>query len=145
MNPLYEIFIDGACRGNPGPASVGVVIYQKETKVKTLAKAIGQATNNFAEYTALIYALQEAHALKASHIRIHTDSELLYNQIKGDYKIKEPKLKSLFEQVQDLAKKFKSIEFKKIPREENKEADKLASDVLKKEQAKVVAPTFLFK
>ena len=148
MKEKLEIFIDGACRGNPGPAAVGVVIYQNGVILKKLSKCIGHATNNLAEYSALIYALQEALLLKAEEIQIHTDSQLMFNQLKGDYKINSPQLKELFTQVKELAGGFKKISFKQIPREKNQEADKLAGEVLnqalKNEQAKVIAPTFNF-
>ena len=126
-----KIFTDGACRGNPGPAGVGVVMFdEKGEVVKTISHAIGRATNNIAEYTALVYALQEALVLKASRVRIHTDSELLYRQLKGEYKIKNEKLKTLFDQVQHLKQGFAGFEMKLIPREENQEADRLASKAI---------------
>ena len=128
-----EIFTDGACRGNPGPAGIGVVIFDENGQVvKNISQAIGQATNNLAEYTALIYALQGALVLKASRVRIHTDSELLYRQLKGEYKIKNEKLKTLFDQVQHLKQRFAGFEMKLIPREENQEADRLATKAVAK-------------
>ena len=142
MNSVLEIHIDGASKGNPGPASIGVIFEQDKKRVKEIARPIGEATNNFAEYSALIIALEEAGHLKAEHLRIFTDSELLYNQLKGLYKIKSDNLKGLHKQANELARGFKKIELKQVPREENKEADKLASSVLRKEQAKVVAPLF---
>ena len=83
MSKALEIFTDGASKGNPGPAGIGVVIYQDGRIIKEISKAIGTQTNNFAEYTAVIYALQEALILKATAVKIHTDSELISNQIKG--------------------------------------------------------------
>jgi ribonuclease HI len=141
---MLEIHIDGASKGNPGPASVGVIIDQDGKRIAEIAKSIGEATNNFAEYSAMIVALEEAARLKAEHLRIFTDSELLYNQLKGQYKIKSDNLKGLHKQASDLARGFKKVELKCVPREENKEADKLASSVFKKdkEQVKVVAPLF---
>ncbi len=144
MSGIFEIHIDGACKGNPGPASVGVIIEQDGKRIAEIAKEIGIATNNFAEYSAMIVALEEAARLKAEHLRIFTDSELLYNQLKGQYKIKSENLKDLHKKANELAKSFKKIELKHVLREKNKEADKLASSVFKKdkEQAKVVAPLF---
>lgn len=142
MNGMLEIHIDGASKGNPGPASVGVIIDQDGKRITQIAKSIGEATNNFAEYSALIVALEEAKNLKAEHVRVFTDSELLYHQLKGKYKIKSDNLKGLHKQANELAQGFKKIELKHIPREENSEADKLASSVFKKEQTKVVAPLF---
>ena len=137
-----ELFIDGACQGNPGEAAIGVVVIEKNKEIKNISQAIGEATNNIAEYTALIYGLQEALILRADKIRINTDSELLYNQINGSYKIKNSNLKFLYAQVKHLFSGFKTIEVKHVPRKENQKADMLATKALKKEQAKMVAPLF---
>jgi len=134
-----EIFVDGACRGNPGPAAIGVIICEDGQAVKRISKEIGQATNNIAEYTALIYALQEALILKASHVKVNTDSELMYQQLTGRYKIRHDHLKPLFEQVRRLSSGFGSFEIKHIPREQNRDADKLATEALKDKQVKMVA------
>ena len=142
MSGILEIHIDGASKGNPGPASVGVIIDQDGKRIAEIVKLIGEATNNFAEYSALIVALEEAKNLKAEHLRVFTDSELLYHQLKGKYKIKSDNLKGLYKQANELAQGFKKIELKHVPRKENSEADKLASSVFKKEQTKVVAPLF---
>ena len=146
-----ELFTDGACQGNPGEAAVGVVIKENGKVIKEISKPIGQATNNIAEYTAVIYGLQEALILKAQKVTINTDSELLYHQIKGSYKIKHPNLKFLFDLVQHLSEGFKSLEYNIIPREKNQEADKLATQAIQKEQAlpagrqtKMVAPMLNF-
>ena len=142
MKETLEIFIDGACSGNPGQAAIGIVLKKHGQKIQEVSKTIGEATNNIAEYTALIYALQEALVQKAQQIKIYTDSELIYNQVIGQYKVSHEKLKPLFDQVQHLAKGFKHIDIQCIPREENKEADRLAVAALKKKQAKMVAPMF---
>ena len=135
-----EMFIDGACKGNPGPASVGIVIYQDKNKIKEVSKEIGSATNNIAEYTALVYALQEALVLKANRLKIFTDSELLFKQVTGAFEVKNEKLLVLFDQVRRLMEGFEQVELKHVPREQNKEADHLASQVFKKsKQVKVVA------
>lgn len=141
MSGVIEIFTDGACRGNPGPAGIGVVIYQDGKMISQISKPIGDATNNLAEYTALIYALQEALLLKLSTVRVSIDSELVFYQISGDYKIKNEKLRPLFNQVQHLRKGFQNISFRCIPREQNQEADRLATQAIKtisKKQAKMV-------
>ena len=121
-----EIYIDGAAKGNPGPAGVGVVILQDGSPVKNLHKFIGNTTNNVAEYTALIYALQEAIILKANRVKVYSDSELLCRQIAGIYKVRHINLKPLFEQAKHLAGSLSSFEIKHIPRTENQQADKLA-------------------
>ena len=138
-----ELFVDGACSGNPGEAGIGVVVIDKGKTIKNISLSIGEATNNIAEYTALIFGLQEALILRADCLRVNTDSELLYNQINGNYKIKNRTLKSLFAQVDHLLKGFKRVEFKRVPREQNRNADMLATKAIKKEQAKVVAPLFV--
>ncbi len=120
-----EIFTDGGCSGNPGPASIGVVIKQDGKLIKEIARPIGNATNNIAEYTAMIVALQEALILKADEISVKTDSELMYKQIIGEYKVKHEGIKPLFEQVMQLKSGFKKATFAHIPREQNKEADLL--------------------
>ncbi len=144
MSRIFEIFTDGACSGNPGEAGIGVVIFEKEKPIKRLSESIGEATNNIAEYAALIYALQEALMLKGDQVKVNTDSQLMCSQVRGTYKIKEPSLKFLHGLVGHLIKGFKSFEIQYIPRERNKDADKLATKAItvrKKEQAKVVAPT----
>jgi ribonuclease HI len=129
-----EIFTDGGCSGNPGPASIGVVIKSDGKTIKEISRPIGNATNNIAEYTAMIVALEEALVLKADEVFVKTDSELMYKQIIGKYKVKHEGIKPLFDQVKQLEGKFKRAEFKHVPREENCEADKLAGLGLKKSQ-----------
>ena len=144
MSRALELFTDGACQGNPGEAAIGVIIKENGKIVKRISKTIGLATNNIAEYAALIYGLQQALILQADQVIVNTDSELLYYQIKGNYKIKHPNLKFLFDLVQHLSEGFKNLEIQHIPREKNQEADKLATQAIKKEQAKMVAPLFDF-
>ena len=139
-----EIFVDGACHGNPGPASIGVVILKDGKIIKEIAKTIGEATNNIAEYTALIQALKASKELKASKLKIFTDSELMYYQVTGRYKVNHPKLKLLFHEVKDLSRGFQSVAIQHVPREENKEADRLAGEALKQEkQAKMGASMYI--
>lgn len=140
MSRILEIFTDGACQGNPGEAAIGVVILENGKIIKKISQAIGPATNNIAEYTALIYALQEALILKADQVIIKTDSELMFKQVHGDYKIKHQHLQVLYDQVQHLKSGIKKVEIIHIPREQNKDADKLATKAIKKEQAKVITP-----
>jgi len=139
---MLEFYIDGGCQGNPGPAAVGIVVMQNGEVIKNISQPIGYATNNIAEYAALIYALQEALILRADTVKINTDSELLCRQVKGEYKIKNPNLKFLNILVTHLSEGFKSIDIRHVPREKNCDADKLASAAIKKEQAKMVAPMF---
>lgn len=136
------INIDGASSGNPGPAGIGVVIRQDGTIIHEISKAIGEATNNVAEYTALVYALQEALIRRADMVTVITDSELVHRQVTGEYKVKNANIKPLFEQVQHLLRGFKQVKMKHVLREENKDADRLATRSIKSKQAQVVAPLF---
>lgn len=126
-----KVFVDGASRGNPGPASVGVVFQDAEGDViKTISKSIGVATNNTAEYTALILALQEALMSGWKELKVFTDSELVAKQFAGEYKIKEPSIKLLFLLVSHLRQGFKKLTVTHVPREENKLADLEANKAL---------------
>lgn len=125
------IYVDGAARGNPGPAGLGVVIFdENKNRIKEYYKYLGKATNNNAEYNALIYALQEAHMLGAKHIVLHMDSELVAKQLKGEFRVRNSNIKPLFEQVLHLVNGFEKIEIKHIDRSLNKEADKLANKAI---------------
>ena len=131
----FAIFSDGACSGNPGPAGIGVYITENGVVVREVSEAIGTATNNIAEYRAFIRGLKEAKALGAEHVQLRTDSQLLYFQLKGDYKVKHPNMKPLYEEAIVLLKGFKKVECKVVPREENTQADRLATSALKKDKA----------
>jgi len=128
---MLKIYVDGASKGNPGPSGIGVVICRDGEILKNIASFIGNATNNVAEYMALIYALQESLILHAENIEINTDSQLLYRQIKKIYKIKSIKILGLYNQVLQLMSAFKEVSIKHIPREENRGADKLANKAVK--------------
>ena len=129
-NELFA-YIDGACSGNPGDASIGVVINDKKhTYKETISQYIGQATNNVAEYSALLMALKKAKSLMAEKIFIKSDSELLVKQIKGVYKVKNETLKELNHQAQSMLSEFKIFKIEHIRREYNKEADKLAKQAI---------------
>ncbi len=126
-----EIYIDGASKGNPGPSGIGVVICRDGQTIKNIASFIGNTTNNIAEYTALIYGLQEGLILKVERIKINTDSQLLYRQLKRIYKIKNPNILGLYSQVQHLISAFNEVSINHISREENRGADKLANQAVK--------------
>lgn len=130
MKPV-DIYIDGASKGNPGHAGVGVIICQDSRVLKNVSNYIGKATNNFAEYTALIYALEEALIIKADTIKINTDSQLLYRQIKREYKVKSPSIIGLYNQALHLISAFKEFSINYIPRKDNRGADKLATQAIK--------------
>jgi len=120
---------DGASKGNPGAAGIGVVVCDADGNVvKEIGEYIGSTTNNVAEYTALIRGLQEAIGLGADAVQVFTDSELLARQVAGAYKIKAPHLRDLHNTVRGLMSKFRQVSVSHVYREENAHADKLASD-----------------
>jgi len=122
------IYTDGAAKGNPGPAGIGFLLCSKSgKKIFEASRAIGRATNNVAEYKALLAALTEAGNRKADVILVKSDSELMVRQLEGKYKVKNPTIRSLFSEAQGLIRQFKSFSIHHIPREENYEADSLAS------------------
>jgi len=121
------IYTDGAARGNPGPAGIGVVIKKEGAIVKEIAEYIGKTTNNIAEYSAFICGLEQAIHLKATEAHFYCDSELLVKQVKGDYRVKNEGLKPLFLHANLLIKKLKGFSITHIPREKNLEADMLAN------------------
>ncbi|MCK4463714.1 MAG: ribonuclease HI family protein [Candidatus Omnitrophica bacterium] len=126
-----DIYVDGGSRGNPGPAGIGVVLYdESKKKIKDFYKYIGLATNNIAEYNAVIYGFQEALFQKIDEARLFLDSELVAQQLKGEYRVKDIKIKPLFEQALHLISGFKKVEIKHIGREKNKEADKLVNKAI---------------
>jgi len=125
------IFADGASRGNPGPAAIGATIKDKRGKLITfISQRIGRATNNQAEYRAIIAALEEAIRLGAKQVDIKTDSELIVKQINGEYRVKKATLKPLYQQAKQLQGLLKSFTITHIPRQQNIEADKLANKAL---------------
>lgn len=130
-NHKIIIYTDGGARGNPGPAAIGVVFPDKH-----YGEQIGNVTNNVAEYKAVIFALKKAKSLlggeKAgkTEIEVRSDSELIVNQLNGEYKVKEEDLKLLFVDVWNLKQEFKSVSFVHIPRGKNKEADALVNRAL---------------
>ncbi len=126
-----EINIDGASKGNPGPAGIGVVICKDDVVIKNISSYIGNTTNNIAEYTALIYALEEALILKAKSLKVSSDSQLLCCQINGQYKVRHENLLPLYERAKHLIKAFDEFSIRYIPRQENTGADKLATNAVK--------------
>ena len=128
-----SIYTDGASKGNPGDAGVGVVISDENgVVIREISDYIGQTTNNVAEYTALIYGLKAAQQLSASQVDICIDSELLARQLTGVYKVKSPNLKPLFEKIVDALRTFERATVTHVKREYNKRADELANEGAKK-------------
>jgi len=130
-------YIDGASRGNPGPAAAAFVLKDSAgNKVQAKAFFLGQATNNVAEYTALVRALEAAKQLIPDYaeVAVFSDSELLVRQINGEYKVKSEQIRSAFQQAVDLLAEFKSWKIQHITRDKNKEADKLVNQALNVER-----------
>lgn len=131
------IYTDGGSRGNPGEGAIGAVFCdEKGSIIKSYGQAIGVCTNNEAEYLALIFALKKAKQIfgkekvKKAQIEIRADSELLIKQMNGFYKIQDEKIGKLFLEVWNLRVELPKIEFKAIPREQNKLADKMVNEAL---------------
>ncbi len=126
-----RIWVDGASRGNPGPAAIGALIKDEQGKlIARISQRIGTTTNNQAEYRAIIAALEKAIRLGARHIEINSDSELVVKQINGKYQVKKAALKPLYQQVKQLQGLLEGFTITNIPRQQNIEADKLANIVL---------------
>jgi len=125
------INIDGACRGNPGPSSVGVIIRDAHGKIlREHHRCLGSATNNVAEYSALQDALELAKELGGTEITVRSDSQLLVRQFNGQYRVKNPVLFKQLVKIHALRPHFASLELVHVPREQNKDADRLANAAL---------------
>jgi ribonuclease HI len=127
------IYTDGGARGNPGPAGAGVVIQKDGATVAELKKYLGDGiTNNWAEYEALLLALEETRklGLHREDIEIRMDSELIVRQMKGEYKVKDKNLKVQFLKADDILGEFGKVRFQHIPRAENSEADRLVNEAI---------------
>jgi ribonuclease HI len=128
MNETLTLQFDGGSRGNPGPAGIGVVVSTADgTPLVTLGRFIGRATNNVAEYRALITAMVEAKKLGAKKILIRGDSELVIKQMKGEYRVKNPDMKLLYEEAQELIAQFDHAKIEHNLRHKNELADTLAN------------------
>ncbi|HDZ86795.1 hypothetical protein LCGC14_0526060 [marine sediment metagenome] len=126
---MISLFVDGAARGNPGLAGIGAVIKSDNKTLLEAKEYIGDKTNNEAEYISLIYGLGQA-AKFGNEIRVFSDSELIVNQVNGEFKVKQAHLKSLLEIVKQERTKFSEFKITHIPRAENKEADELANEAI---------------
>lgn len=123
-----RIHIDGAARGNPGPAGIGVLFLGSDGKVaERMYRSIGEATNNVAEYRALLLALERAQALGCVDVEVYSDSELLVRQIQGRYRVKHPVLRDLYAMARERIGQFRRFVIHHVPREQNAEADALAN------------------
>lgn len=137
------IHTDGGARGNPGPAAIGVVIEGGSVGKKEYGEYLGEATNNEAEYKAVIFALKKLKQLigasgsKSSNVEVVLDSELIERQLNGEYKIKEKNLQNYFVEVWNLKSDFGSVGFRHVRREKNTDADRIVNQVLDREGNKL--------
>lgn len=141
----YQLYCDGACRGNPGPAAIGGVILENGSTIEEISEHIGTATNNEAEYRSLVRGLEVLRDLlkkndhessttkasdaerKATSLEIFMDSELVVRQVEGRYKVKNERLRPLYEQVRALLDEWPTWKIRHVPRAQNAEADRLAN------------------
>lgn len=127
----FLMYVDGASRGNPGEAGVGVVITDSQGRtVKEYKAFLGVATNNVAEYRALILGLEKAWALGGNRVTAYLDSELVVRQLRGEFKVREAHLKPLHQQALERLQQFSRYEIQHLPREENRRADQLANEAI---------------
>jgi ribonuclease HI len=125
------LHVDGGARGNPGPAAIGVVVSAPDGEVlDEVAETIGVATNNVAEYRAVLRGLERAEALGASEVEIVGDSELVAKQLTGAYKVKHPAMKPLYEQATSALRRFARWRIRTVPRAQNARADALVNAAL---------------
>lgn len=125
------IYTDGASRGNPGPASIGIYVTDKESvSFFEHGETLGMQTNNFAEYTAVVRALELANRHGSTEVLLRSDSELMVKQMTGIYKVKSDVIKPLFQRARELCRGFKSVRFEHVRREFNAEADRVANEAL---------------
>ncbi|MCS7133968.1 MAG: ribonuclease HI family protein [Candidatus Caldarchaeum sp.] len=124
-----EIYVDGASRGNPGPSGIGYVIKTKNQTFKH-SEFLGETTNNQAEYTALVKALEKSLSLGVKKVVVYSDSVLLVKQVTGSYRVRSPKLAALHRKVSELISKFEGFNLIYVGREKNLEADRLANQAI---------------
>lgn len=124
-----KIYFDGSSHGNPGPAGIGIVIYNENFgEITKFSEYVGFRTNNEAEYLALKKSLEVALQLEVDEVELYSDSELLVKQINKEYNVRDEKIKKLYREIQELMKNIKKIKIMYVSREENKEADRLANE-----------------
>jgi len=126
-----QVFTDGGARGNPGPSAGAAVLQTQDGEViATASKYLPHATNNQAEYTAIIVGLEKAKEIKAEEVEMFMDTELAVKQLKGEYKVKNAELAKLFVKVLNLTHEFTKVTFTHVPRQHNKEADALVNKTI---------------
>ena len=128
MAATWTVFTDGASRGNPGPSSIGAVVYNAAgEEVHTVSRRLGRATNNEAEYQAVIAGLEAALGLGGGSVDLRMDSQLIVRQLEFRYRVRNARLRPFFERVVELKRQFDSFKVTHVPREQNKRADQLAN------------------
>ncbi|MDP3996962.1 MAG: ribonuclease HI family protein [Candidatus Andersenbacteria bacterium] len=134
MSKKATLFTDGGARGNPGPAGIGLVLRVEGEQALEYGEYIGETTNNQAEYKALIKGLAMALEAGVSEIKCFLDSQLVVEQLKGNYRVKNNGLKQLFVEAKELADKFETTSFTHVTRDKNKIADRLVNEALDREK-----------
>ena len=124
-----EVYFDGAARGNPGPAGVGIIL-RLDGRVEKVKRFLGRKTNNQAEYLALITALEILASIGCRTVKAYTDSQLLHNQLTGRYRVRDAELRRLHSRVLELLKDFEKFEIVYVGRAANREADRLANQAI---------------
>ena len=128
------IYFDGGSRGNPGPAAIGAVVLDPSTSPPTrlaaVSEYIGTTTNNVAEYRALIAGLEAAHEFPARRVRVRGDSMLVLKQVEGEWRVKQPHLRPLLDEVRVLLARYDHVDLAHVPREQNADADLLVNAAL---------------
>jgi ribonuclease H / adenosylcobalamin/alpha-ribazole phosphatase len=131
-----KLSTDGGARGNPGPAAYGYVLEAEDgTVLAAHGETIGTATNNVAEYRALVAGLEKALELHVDEVEVVSDSELLVKQMRGEYKVKKPALRELWDEATDLARQLRSVRYTAVRREHNELADRLVNEALDASEA----------
>jgi ribonuclease HI len=134
------VYSDGGARGNPGPAAIGAVVLDPSTdpprRLTTVSATIGIATNNVAEYKALIEGLRAAAPYRARRVRVRADSLLVINQLRGEWKIKHAGLRPLYEEARELLRSYEHVDLAHVRRELNADADALVNAALNAEAAR---------
>jgi ribonuclease HI len=126
-----RLFTDGGARGNPGPAAYGFVLESEDgTVLAAEGEAIGNATNNVAEYSGLIAGLEKAIELHVPQVEVVSDSELMVKQMRGEYRVKNEALRELYDEATALARRLGNVEYRHVKRAHNELADKLVNDAL---------------
>ena len=125
------VYTDGAARGNPGPGGAGVSIRDADgAEIAELREYLGEVTNNVAEYRALLIGLERACDIGATEVEVRSDSELLVRQMRGEYRVRNPGLRELFERARELERAFERVEYVHVRREKNLVADRLANEAI---------------